>query len=183
MPKGAKFLVTTKDASDPQEARRLLRKTEGYDTLAEAINAGMGTMDGDSFELPEGAVLLMIGNTEELQTAVAAATGLSYLYSPRSYDDGVWRYDLDPYFVRMEISSFGPVTVQTDTLLAIGSKKYWRGKMDYVNEDGWHHLDDKRGEGSYRIYNGGTTDDKTSLQWMIEECKRQAKTGWVTKED
>ncbi|MBV9545002.1 MAG: hypothetical protein JOY61_11560 [Chloroflexi bacterium] len=93
---------------------------------------------------------------------------------------------LDPYFVRMEISSIGPFNVQTDTLLAIALKKYWSVKDQYVSDDGWHHLDDQRGsDGSYRIYIGpnGSVDDGTSLQWMIEECKRQAKTGWLPKED
>ena len=86
----------------------------------------------------------------------------------------------------MEISSIGPFNVQTDTLLAIALKKYWSVKDQYVSDDGWHHLDDQRGsDGSYRIYIGpnGAVDDGTSLQWMIEECKRQAKTGWLPKED
>jgi hypothetical protein len=37
MPKEGAYLVTTADVSDPREARRLLRKQDGHDTLAGAM--------------------------------------------------------------------------------------------------------------------------------------------------
>ena len=185
MPKGAKFLVTTDSAENPHTARTLLRKTDdAHDNLTDALREGIGQLDGDSFDLPEGAVLLMIGNTQELQEAIAAS-GLSYIESASSNDPGVWRHNLTCYFVRMQISGFGPLKGQTDTLLAIGSPKYWSGKDGYFSNDYWHQLADTRGDGAYRIYSGrnATVDDGTSLQWMIQECKRQDDTGWLPKQD
>lgn len=148
MPKGA-YMVTTADVSDPDEARRLLRKTDdGKATLLEAVQV-MGELGGQDYTLPSNAVLVMIGNTPELNDEVDVAE--------QSFDrvTGDHWATLECYYKRMDVS-----LVQTDTILAIGPTGYWDrvGRQQALN-NGWKRLQDSDAIRS------------RELKEMIDKCK------------
>jgi hypothetical protein len=111
----ANFLITRDSkGGSPGTARELVR-TQNYADL----NADLPYLiqASDTVKIPDNAILLMIGNTAELEAALAAAS-----------DNGILRIaPADPEkvsfvcrYVRMKIS-----LTQNDTLIAIASTAYW----------------------------------------------------------
>jgi hypothetical protein len=161
MPKGA-YLVTNADVSDPREARRLLRKTtNGRATLDEALGT-MGELYSGDYIFPDAAVLLMIGNTQELVDEVAAAYNGGNGGTDRMHGNR-WA-ELECYYVRMKISA-----VQTDTILALGTKLYWDSKRQAAIDGGWCLLKNIGPEAVWLL------DDASAgcLPELIRQCKAQ----------
>jgi hypothetical protein len=152
------FLITrAAKAVNPLDARQLLRQDNGYAWLP---GRGRGTDRFDTdpdFPLPvdsgydgrqaafydpeepgvlvlaDDAVLLMIGNTQELVHAVTEAEqrGLRMI---RTDDER----PLQSYFVRIKVSQW---STQVDTLLAISSDDYYWGNVHHAAEETrylWH---------------------------------------------
>jgi hypothetical protein len=191
------FLITREaKAVDPLEARQLLRRDNQYrrlDTDSLPLAYGdheLATYDREEkvLEIADDAVLLMIGNTDELVKAVIAAkaAGISKI---RSRDER----PLQCYFARIVVHR---VSGQTDTLLAISSNDYYWGNMHHAAQETrelWHlpglpnkQLGAHLGGLHERRYVSTEADDPgtdltttASLLQIVKGCKKQDPDGWI----
>jgi hypothetical protein len=161
--------LTTDDprAGEPLTARYMLRK-EGYDLRALDGSLPGTTHDPSSstLRMPANYVLLMIGNTPELERAVTAArdSGINMIEA----DDGA---PLKCYFVRVKVSS-----LQTDSLLAIASQRYWNQTEFAQHANDWS-VPRSAANTSFSYVstlNENQAAAGTSLLGFIRECKEQA---------
>jgi hypothetical protein len=122
----------------------------------------IGQLSSGDYVFPESAVILMIGNTQELVDEVAATynNGVDRIHAQR------WP-DLEFYYVRMEISGLGPVTFQADTILAIGPTEYWDPRRQDAVDNGWRLL---KKDSSVKLEAGRDSD--YYLPDLIRKCKR-----------
>jgi hypothetical protein len=107
---GPAFVITRDDSvTDPKLARQMVRGT-GVENLE---GPTLGTVDRSQgyLRFPDDAVLLMIGNTQELLDACEEASDAGILMIGTSNDRS-----LTLLFARIQVS-----LIQTDTLIAIGS--------------------------------------------------------------
>lgn len=191
------FLITRESkAVHPLEARRLLRSDNQYrrlDTDSLPVAYGdreLATYDREEkvLEIADDAVLLMIGNTDELvkEIIAAKAAGISKI---RSRDER----PLQCYFARIIVHR---VSGQTDTLLAISSNDYYWGNVHHAakkTRELWHlpGLPDKQlgahlGGLHERRYVSTEADEPgkdvtttSSLLQIIKGCKKQDPDGWI----
>jgi hypothetical protein len=191
------FLITRESkAVDPLEARQLLRGDNQYrrlDTDSLPLASGdheLATYDREEkvLEIADDAVLLMIGNTDELVKAIIAAkaAGISKI---RSRDER----PLQCYFARIIVHR---VSGQTDTLLAISSNDYYWGNVHHAAQktrERWHlpglpnkQLGAHLGGLHERRYVSTEADDPgtdltttSSLLQIVKGCKNQDPDGWI----
>ena len=193
----AAFLITRESkAVDPLEARRLLRRANQYRRLSTdslPVAAGerdVATYDGEEkvLEIADDAVLLMIGNTDQLikEIIAAKASGISMI---RSRDER----PLQCYFARIIVHR---VSRQTDTLLAISSNDYYWGNVQHAPEETrylWHlpglpkkqlgahlgGLHERRYVSTEAADPGTDLTTTSSLLEIIKGCKKQDPDGWI----
>ena len=168
----ANFLLTDDTrAGSPLTARHMLRKENDYrwidDELRRDVRSATYDDGSGTLTIPPNCVLLMIGNTDELADAVAAATrrGLRIIETSD-------RSPLICYFIRIKVSSW---STQRDSLLAFASQAYWNHTevRDYAND--WSTPDSAHGTKFNYV---STLDENqaakgTSLPGIIRECKAQ----------
>jgi hypothetical protein len=164
---GAAFLITTdRAARDPKLARQLVRAND-FSSLSASKSSGAGDVTKGVLNIPEDAVLLMIGNTNELLTACEATLN----------SEGITRIEtkqghyLAGYFVRISVSP-----VQVDTLIAIGcAQDYWQQASPSANS--WRPM--KHSTNTTAFYLQPNPQPDCYLADMINDCKAQSPKGFI----
>jgi hypothetical protein len=176
----ANFLITRDSkAIDPLDARQMLRQDYDYGQLDADFPMGLASRDEPGvLEIADDAVLLMIGNTDELVKAVIAAKerGLSEI---RTREGGA----LKCYFARIKVHW---LSGQVDTLLAICGSDYYFGNIHHsATRDSWAipglpnaRVGDHLGTVTYDR-KCVRTDGTDSLIDIIKTCKAQSPDGWI----
>ncbi len=164
---GAAFLISTDgDARKPKLARQLVR-ANAFSSLSASTSSGSGDVAIGVLNIPEDAVLLMIGNTGELLTACEAAVN----------SEGITRIEtkqghyLAGYFVRISVSP-----VQNDTLIAVGcAEDYWQAASPTANS--WRPM--KHSTNTTSFYLRPNPQPDCYLADMIKDCKAQSPEGFI----
>jgi hypothetical protein len=176
---GAAFVIVGKgsDVNQPLVARSYARDTSrdarGRPSLSEAFrNLGITertsrvteSKTGATYVLPNDAVLLMIGNTAELEEGCKVANDTKPFINFIEADSGK---SLQLRYARIQVHS---ISGQTDTLIALGAA------LPAASEKGWHELD------SWPTPQYVTTKDvsqEESLPGYIREIKKNDGKKWI----
>ncbi len=165
---GAAFLITAdQDARDPKLARKLVR-ANNFRSLSKSTSSGAGDVTDGVLNVPEDAVLLMIGNTDELLAACAAALNSDGI---NRIETGQGHY-LAGYFVRISVSPVPvPLLGQVDTLLGIGcAQHYWQQFTPSTHS--WRSV--KHSTSTTAFYLRPNPQPDCYLIDMINDCKAQS---------
>jgi hypothetical protein len=129
---GSAFLITRDDYGlhDPAKARDTVRKGGAFESLRAAVAAAPDLVRVEpsmkTVTIAKDAVLMMIGNTQELLKSCAEAVSDGITFVETEDEE-----ELSRYYARINVSPR-----QTDTLLMIGSvSSYWAGSTGLA--DGW----------------------------------------------